>query len=84
MMELSPWYVEFNEEDGKLYIFKNGSRMKAEGNYKDGERPFISYVLNARRHLSEDGKLYIVVSLIHVRCRMHCMRIIVRAASQLV
>lgn len=68
----SPWYVELSEEDGKLYIFKNGSRMKAEGNYKDGDRPFISYVLNARRHLSDDGKLYIVVSL-HLRCRMYCI-----------
>ena len=44
---------------GKLYIFKNGSRMKAEGNYKDGDRPFISNVLNTRRHLSDDGKLYL-------------------------
>ena len=51
---------------------KNGSRMKAEGNYKDGDGPFISNMLNARRHLSEDGKLYIVVSLIHVCCLMPC------------
>ena len=51
----SPWHIEQSKEDGKLYLFKNGSRMKAEGNFKDGDRPWVSYVLNAWRH-EDDNK----------------------------
>ena len=62
----SPWHIEQSKEDGKLYLFKNGSRMKAEGNFKDSDRLWVSYVLNGRRH--KDDKQYIVVSIHSTVC----------------
>ena len=35
--------------------------MKADGNFKDGKRPFVGNILNVRPHNSR-GKDYLVVS----------------------
>lgn len=59
----STWHIEFSEESKRLYLFKNGERMKAEGNFKDGERPFIGGLLHVRPH----GKEYLVVSHLLIR-----------------
>ena len=35
--------------DNRIYLMKGDEKMKAEGNYKDGKRPYIGPVTDVRR-----------------------------------
>ena len=54
------WYIE--RSDAKvIYIFKNGKRLRAEGNYREGMQPTIEWVGGVKPYIYE-GKDYVLVS----------------------
>ena len=59
----SPWYFKQNDNDKKLYLYKNGSRLRFEtNNCSGGEKPLIGNVLSVRNHV-DSGKRYLIVSV---------------------
>ena len=57
-----PWYFAKGDDD-RVYLYRDGERIKAWGNFRDEERPLISHIKNAKRFV-ESGVEYIVVSYI--------------------
>ena len=51
----STWYVEVNRKDNRLYLYRNGQRLKAEGSSE-----LIGCVTQVRK-FSRDGVDYLVV-----------------------
>lgn len=54
----STWYVEVNRSDNRLYLYRNGQRLKAEGSSE-----LVGCVTQVRKY-SRDGVDYLVVRYI--------------------
>lgn len=56
-----PWYFA-KGESGRVYLYRDGERMKAWGNFRDEERPLISHIKSAKPFVEGDVE-YIVVRI---------------------
>ena len=59
MAVTTSWHMEVGD-DSRIYLMKGEEKMKAEGNYKDGRRPYIGPVTDVRHH-SKSDKTYLLV-----------------------
>ena len=68
MAATTSWHMEVGD-DSRIYLIKGEEKMKAEGNYKDGRRPYIGPVTDVRQHTKSD-KTYLLVSNILFRSNL--------------
>ena len=54
-------FLALRTPEGDIYIYKNGERLWAEGNFKEGNRPAIGWVYGAKT-TTINANEYIVVS----------------------
>ena len=59
MAVTTSWHMEVGN-DSRIYLMKGEEKMKAEGNYKDGRRPYIGPITDVRHH-SKSDKTYLLV-----------------------
>ena len=62
MAVITSWHLKV-DNDTRIYLMKGEEKMKAEGNYKDGKRPYIGPVTDVRHHKTSD-KTYLLVRAI--------------------
>ncbi|KAL5509183.1 hypothetical protein EMCRGX_G004501 [Ephydatia muelleri] len=58
MAVTTSWHMEVGD-DSRIYLMKGEEKMKAEGNYKDGRRPYIGPITDVRHH-SKSDKTYLL------------------------
>ena len=62
---MSLWCLRV-DGDGFVVLIKRGERMRAEGNYKEGNRPYVGAVIDVK-DFKKAEKSYLVVSVIRIK-----------------
>ena len=56
---MGSWHLTVGD-DRRIYLMKGEEKMKSEGNFKDGKRPYIGPITDVRHHTKSD-KTYLLV-----------------------